>query len=95
MSNKRCRIVYIGRMRGPATKRVMIEFPEKLLDGAEQAAAHLGITRSAVIRSAVEEYLKTMQRRELERALAEGYAANAALARQISDDFSYVDSETI
>lgn len=78
-----------------ATKRVMIEFPEKLLECTEQAAAQLATTRSTVIRSAVEDYLKVMHRRELERVLAEGYAANAALNRQISDEFSYVDSENI
>lgn len=77
------------------TKRVMIEFPEKLLESTEQAAAQLATTRSAVIRSAVEDYLRAMHRRELEQVLAEGYAANAALNRQISDEFSYVDSENI
>jgi hypothetical protein len=47
------------------------------------------------VRSAVEQYVKELQRQRLERELAEGYAANAALDRRICGDFSYVDAENV
>ena len=76
-----------------ATRRVIIEFPRQLLERTEQAASELSMTRSAVIRSAVEEFLRAKHRRELERILAEGYEANAAMDREISEEFRYVDGE--
>ncbi len=47
------------------------------------------------IRSAVVHTLADLERRALERDLAEGYRANAALDRQICRDFSHVDGENI
>jgi metal-responsive CopG/Arc/MetJ family transcriptional regulator len=82
-------------MPTPGTKRVIIEFPENLLRRTEQAASELATSRSVVIRSAVEEFLSAMRRRELERILAEGYAANAAMDRHISEEFSSIDSEEV
>ena len=41
---------------------------------------------------AVERCVKELKRQRLERELAEGYAANAALDRQICGDFSHVDA---
>jgi hypothetical protein len=46
-------------------------------------------------RPAGERYLKALKRLQLERELAEGYAANAALDRRICGDFAYVDAENI
>ncbi len=85
------------RQRMPAlqTKRVMIEFPEDLLRRTDQIAEQLVSSRSAVVRSAVEEYLKAVYRRQLDELLAEGYRANAALSQQISEEFSHVDAENL
>ena len=51
--------------------------------------------RSALIREAVREYLHGLARRKLARELAEGYRANAALNRQISEDFIHVDADNL
>ena len=74
----------------PATaakvKRLVIDFPEPLFRAAEYAAAELEINRSKLIRQAVKQYLKALQRRKLEKELAAGYIANAASARSLADD---------
>ena len=80
---------------GSATKRIIVEFPPALYRITEEAVREWGITRSALVRSAVERYVKELKRQRLERELAAGYAANAALDRQICGDFSYVDAENI
>jgi hypothetical protein len=51
--------------------------------------------RSAFIREAVREYLHRLARRKLARELAEGYRANAALNRQISEEFIHVDADNL
>ncbi len=85
-----------GRKRKPsATRKVIVEFPSKLLERIDQAAAGLATNRSRLIRLAVEQFLANMQRRELERELAEGYRANAALDRKICEEFAYVDAENV
>jgi metal-responsive CopG/Arc/MetJ family transcriptional regulator len=64
----------------PKPKRVVIDFPEPLLVEAERAAHELKINRSSLIREAVKQFLKRRQRIKLEKALVEGYVANAASA---------------
>ena len=78
-----------------ATSKVIVEFPSDLLERAERAASELATNRSRLIRSAVEQFLQGLQRRELERQLAEGYRANAAMDREICQEFAHVDAENI
>jgi metal-responsive CopG/Arc/MetJ family transcriptional regulator len=80
---------------GSATKRIIVEFPPALYRITEEAVREWGITRSALVRAAVERYVKELKRQRRERELAAGYAANAALDREICGDFSYVDAENI
>ncbi len=77
------------------TRKVIVEFPREVLSRTEAVAAELSTSRSKVIRSAVEEYLNTRLKSELERNLAAGYAANAELDRKICQEFAYVDSENL
>jgi len=77
----------------PPVKRVVVDFPTPLLTRAERAVAELGTNRSELIRMAVEQFLDSLQKAKLEQALAEGYAANAAQARQVSEEFAYADSD--
>ncbi len=78
-----------------ASKKVIVEFPDDLLQRTEDAASKLSTDRSKLIRSAVEQFLATQSRAELEQSLAEGYAANAEFDRRISLEFGSVDSENI
>jgi metal-responsive CopG/Arc/MetJ family transcriptional regulator len=89
-----------ARRAGPRGKartnsKVIVEFPADLLERAERAASELATNRSRLIRLAVEQFLQSLQRRELERQLAEGYRANAAMDREICQEFAYVDAENI
>jgi len=77
-----------------AAKRVVAEFPEALLDRAERATRELSISRSELIRQAVEQFIDSLHRAQLERELAEGYQANARLDRTIAEEFAAVDYET-
>lgn len=83
-------------MRATAAKRkVVIDFPQDLFEEAEKAAGELQINRSSLVRVAVEQFIKDLHRKKLERQLIDGYTANAALSRQTSEEFSFVDSELI
>jgi len=78
----------------PGSRKVVIDFPEPLFERTERAAAELAINRSALIRSAVDQYLEALHRKRLDEELAAGYAANAELDRRIAAEFSSVDYET-
>ena len=77
----------------PPVKRVVVDFPTSLLARAERAIAELGTNRSELIRMAVEQFIESLQKAKLEQSLAEGYMANAAQARQVSEEFACVDSD--
>lgn len=78
---------------GAASRRVVVEFPEPLFRRAEQAAVELATDRSKLVRSAVERYLEVLRQRRLEAELAEGYAANAVLNREIAEEFAGLEEE--
>src|SRR5438552_2030977 len=77
------------------SKKLIVEFSGDLYARTESAVADLNVSRSVLIRCAVEFYLDTLKRRKLEAELAEGYIANAALDRRIAEEFAYSDSENI
>jgi metal-responsive CopG/Arc/MetJ family transcriptional regulator len=76
-----------------AGRKVIVEFSQSLYMETEKATSELSMNRSALIRSAVREYLDKRRMQELERELAEGYLANASQARETAEAFSHVDSE--
>jgi metal-responsive CopG/Arc/MetJ family transcriptional regulator len=82
-------------MRAGATKKVIVDFPERLYEETKAAARELSTNRSQLVRSAVEQYLQTLQRQKLEQRLIEGYRRNADLDRRIADDFAFVDAENL
>src|SRR2546430_6898900 len=59
-----------------------------------RSVQELSVKRSALIREAVREYLDRLARRKLARELAEGYRANAALNRQVSEEFIRSEEHT-
>jgi len=77
------------------TKKVIVEFSEDLLERTEAAASELSTDRSKFIRRAVEKALAAIERRKLERELADAYTANAGLALRISEEFAHVDGEDL
>jgi hypothetical protein len=81
--------------RSKESKKVIVEFPEDLLQRTEAAASELSTDRSKFIRRAVEKALAVLERRKLEHELADAYTANAALALRISEEFSHIDGEDL
>ncbi len=90
---KRTRDKAERRIARRAGRKVIVEFPAALFAETERATRQLSINRSTLIRSAVREFLDKWQREELEKQLAEGYVANARVARETAQAFSHVDSE--
>jgi metal-responsive CopG/Arc/MetJ family transcriptional regulator len=77
-----------------ASRKVVVELPGPLFRETERVAAETGTSRSKLIRCAVEQYLKALQRQRLEQEMAAGYVANSALDRRIAEEFSAVDYGT-
>ena len=67
-------------VRRPRKERVLIEFPEGLLKRADEAARKLEKNRSELIRSAVEQMLAELEKKQFDLELAKAYAANAGLS---------------
>lgn len=81
------------RVRRPARERVLLEFPATLLRRADQAAEEIETSRSELVRTALERLLDDMEKKQLEAELAEAYAANAELNRELAKEFAHVDRE--
>lgn len=75
------------------TKRVVVQFPIALYEETRNAVNELHTNQTVLIRSAVELYLEQRKQEKLELQLAEGYAANASLARQTTEVFASVDAD--
>ena len=73
--------------------RILIEFPEALLQRADEAARALDKNRSELIRDAVVEKLDALEMRRFEAELAAAYAANAERNLALAEEFSHVDAE--
>jgi metal-responsive CopG/Arc/MetJ family transcriptional regulator len=79
----------------PVTKsvKVAIDFPAPLFMETERAVRELSMSRSRLIRSAVELFLRQREREKLEHAIAESFLANGDLDRQLADEFKYADAD--
>lgn len=78
----------------PSTK-VTMYFPQDLLETVDGTAAELDITRSDLIRMAVAEYTRRVREERLKEELIVGYKANAEVLERTSEEFKYVDGESV
>ena len=74
-------------------ERVLVEFPVRLLERADDAATKLAKNRSELIRTAVEQMLDEMEKKKFEMELAAAYTANAQMNLELAEEFSHVDKE--
>jgi metal-responsive CopG/Arc/MetJ family transcriptional regulator len=74
-------------------KKITVDIPRSLYEETEEVIHERHITTSMFVRDAMERYLKSINRKKLERQLEEGYVANAALGDQIHNEFEFVDAE--
>jgi metal-responsive CopG/Arc/MetJ family transcriptional regulator len=72
-----------------------VESPESLLRRADEVAREMNMSRSELIRSAVEMRLKEIELKRFEQELAEGYLANGKMNLALLEEFRHVDSEAI
>lgn len=82
-----------ARPARPRKERVLVEFPQGLLQRADEAAKSLDKNRSELIRTAVEKMLSEMETKRFELELAAGYAANARMTIELAEEFADVDRE--
>ncbi len=82
-----------ARVAPAGKERVLVEFPENLLKRADEVAREMKMSRSELIRSAVEQRLKEIEIKKFEQELAEGYIANAEMNLALVEEFKHVDSE--
>jgi len=68
------------------SKKILVEFPNDLLQATEQAATAMGTDRSKLIRYAVRAFLKKRARIRFERELAEAYRTNDEFNRKLTQE---------
>jgi metal-responsive CopG/Arc/MetJ family transcriptional regulator len=83
------------RSRMPASRKVIIDFPDALYAATQKGVQELSVTRSGLIREAARDYLRRMERQKLARELTEGYRANADLNQKLSEEFVHLDSDNL
>ena len=86
-SDRKTRVVRGGR------ERILVEFSESLLKRADEVARKMNISRSELIRNAVEQRLQEIETKRFEQELAEAYLANAEMNLGIVEEFAHVDGE--
>lgn len=91
--DRKHRVPATAAKRASRSVKIAVDFPAPLFQETERAVHELSISRSALIRAAVEKFLRSRQREELERQFAESFSANAESDRQLMDDFKHVDAE--
>lgn len=70
--------------------QTLVQLNERLLDGLDRAAAQRGVSRSQVIREAVEQYLDEEMRSAVDEALLAGYARSP---QQDADDWGQLHDD--
>ena len=83
----------LARKQQKSSVKIAIDFPAPLFQETEQAVQELSTTRSSLVRTAVEIFLRNREREKLERQIAESFAANAKSDRQLMEEFQHVDAE--
>jgi len=71
----------------------MFTIPPALLESVEALAARLHISRSSLLRNALEAYIAEVERQELRELLKEGYQVHAERDLAICKEFAYADYE--
>ena len=87
------RSTLIPRIVRAGKERVLVEFPETLLKRADEIARDMHISRSELIRNAVERRLQEIETKRFEQELADAYVANAEMNLALVEEFKHVDAE--
>ena len=74
-------------------QRVMFTIPPELLQRVEEVRQTLNLSRSELIRQALESYLAERERRQLRELLKEGYIVNARSSLRLAEKFYAAEQE--
>ena len=77
------------------TAKITLNLPKPFLRDVDNTATELSLTRTELIRSALEKYVKALAKAKLKEELIEGYKANSTLLTQTSEEFKFVDGENV
>ena len=78
-----------------SAKKIVLHFPVHLLERTDSAAELLHTDRSKLIREAVEEKVKRVEREQLGRQLDEAYTMHAQDALELYREFEAVADEVL
>ena len=75
--------------------RVIITVPDDLLKSVDAQARRAHQSRSALVRSALSEWVTAKERAEFEELLAEGYREIASVLEELAQDFAGAQAEAM
>ena len=75
--------------------RVIITIPEALLNSVDAQARRSRTSRSALVRSALSDWVATREKAEFEDLLAAGYLERAANLAQFAEEFADVQARAL
>ncbi len=76
-----------------SSRKTMITLPVTLLSKIDEAADRKQMSRSGLIRKALEKYLAEEKERELQELMREGYLARAGESLGLADEFFAAENE--
>jgi CopG family transcriptional regulator/antitoxin EndoAI len=80
-------------MSTASMQRIMVTIPASMLMQLDEATARSKLSRSQLIRQAIEHYLEEQRRRELRALLQEGYLAYVAESQELAAEFFAAEQE--
>jgi hypothetical protein len=78
----------------PRTKKVIADFPLALFRETDEAASELNLSRSGIIRRAMEELLRKRRRGKLRSEIDDYFDTHAESEQRVMQDFQHVDSDS-
>jgi metal-responsive CopG/Arc/MetJ family transcriptional regulator len=75
--------------------KVSSDFPQSLLERADKAIEELHVSRSELVRAAVEDFLTRRERQRVEKEIEEYFRANADFEKQVMQEFQPVDTDSL
>jgi len=74
-------------------KKVIADFPAPLFERTVAAEKELGLSRSALMRKAMEQFLRRRERASLRQQIGEYFEVYGDRERALCEEFQHVDAE--
>lgn len=66
-----------------------------MLERTDKAIEELHVSRSELVRAAVEDFLARRERQRVEKEIEEHFRANADFEKQVMQEFKHVDTDSL